>query len=276
MTTLSDDPFNVTMSRAFEYILPVNLFLSAFILFQNSIILVDYFPDRKKLVISLFMLIALLDMILAFGTVLEAIPVIICLKNSLAEIQTNLLFFPIAGTSYIISISTNAILAVTKTISIRNPFARISKTTVYSILIIISSLWIIAVAVGFTQTSSWDPYWPWKNSKQCRYQWYKKGPEYYSASALASQAVNLVLYGSHSIVVVCFVMVVILVVFVCMIIQMIYIRRYLSSERSEETREAFHVNVTVFLVSMLYVICAFFHFSYIIASAISSDPGNLL
>ena len=136
MTTLSYDQCYVTMPQAFEYILPVNLFLSAFILLQNSIILVDYYPDRRKLVISLFMLIAVLDMILAFGTVLEAIPVIICLKNSQAEIQvTNLLYFPIAGTSYIISISTNAILAVTKTISIRNPFARINKTTVYSILI---------------------------------------------------------------------------------------------------------------------------------------------
>ena len=294
MPTLKfDDPFdfNVTISRAFEHILPVNLFLSAFILLQNSIILVDYYPDRRKLVISLFMLIAILDMILAFGTVLEAIPAIICLNSSQAEIHTNLLYFPIAGTSYIISVSTNAVLSVTKTISIRNPFARINKTAVYSILIIISSFWIISIALGFTATSldlyydwfnntRWENYTLWENDTLCADQWFKMGLGN-PASGFAFHWIFPFLAGSAVEVLVLFEAILpfflpSIAVFVCMIIQMIYIRKYLSSERSEESREAYHVNVTVFSVSTLYVICTIFHSPVIIALATSMDPGNLI
>ena len=269
MTTLTYDPFDSIIPDIFKYTLPVNLFLSAFILLQNTIILVDYFPDRKKLVISLFMLIAILDMTVALGTVLEAIPAIICFRNSTAEIQTNLWYFPIAGTGYIVSVLANAVLSVTKTISIRDPFARVNRGAIYLILMGVSGFWITLAAVGFnTVTTMNDPY-VWKNSTLCPAQWKKMN---FMASQFMSYAFPLLFetndWADLTVEIVAFLPPCIAVL-VCMFIQTVYIRRYLSSTSEEfdesrdshrtESREAHHVNVTVFSVSILFVICTFFH-----------------
>ena len=273
MTTLTYDPFDSIILDIFKYTLPVNLFLSAFILLQNTIILVDYFPDRKKLVISLFMLIAILDMTVALGTVLEAIPAIICFRNSTAEIQTNLWYFPIAGTGYIVSVLANAVLSVTKTISIRDPFARVNRGAIYLILMGVSGFWITLAAVGFnTVTTLKNPYiipFLWNTSTLCPAQWRKMN---FSASEFMSFAFPL-LWESNAWVnlaveIVAFLLPCIAAL-VCMFIQTVYIRRYLSSTSEEfdesrdshrtESREAHHVNVTVFSVSILFVICTFFH-----------------
>ena len=106
--TQSDDG-NATISLTYKFMLQGNIFLSLFILLQNSIILVDNFPDRSKFVTSMFMLIAAFDMIQALGSVLKGIPALICLLNSQATVPRwlNVFHFPLAGTSYICSVFFN-------------------------------------------------------------------------------------------------------------------------------------------------------------------------
>ena len=244
-------------------------------------ILVDYYPDRKKLVISLFMLIAVLDMTVAFGTVLEAIPAIICLVNSKAKIRTNLWYFPIAGTSYIVSVFANAVLSVTKTISIRDPFARVNRRAIILTLIGVTGFWVIFAVAGFTTVSTMDiqeypdyynPY-VWTDSTLCSHQWDKiifPAPSFMSFAFISLFKIDTapisLIYGTVETVAFglpC------IAVFVCMFIQIVYIRRYLSStsEELDESpdsnrhglREAHHVNVTVFSISILFVICTFYH-----------------
>ena len=258
MTTPTEYPWDFkTIKQTFKYMLPVNLFLSVFILLQNSIILVDYYPDRKKLVISLFMLIAVLDMTVAFGTVLEAIPAIICFINSEAEIWTNLLYFPIAGLSYIVSVFANAVLSVTKTISIRDPFARVNRRAIILTLIGVTGFWIISAVAAFTTIRNLDDIdtsficYPneWTDSTLCKDQWVKVNFPASSVMSCAFASLFISEYNYYNaedmnnlmnvtVEIVAFLLPCI-AVFVCMVIQIVYIRRYLSStsEESDESLE---------------------------------------
>ena len=104
--------------ETYRYMLPVNLVLSVFILIHNSVILMDYYPDRRKFVTSMFMLIAACDMLTAFGCVLKAVPAALCLLNPEALFPYWLegLHLPVSGISYIFSVFFTVVLSVTKTI----------------------------------------------------------------------------------------------------------------------------------------------------------------
>ena len=267
MTILAEEITNATISHTFKFILPVNLFLAGFILLQNTIILVDYFPDRKKFVTSLFMLIAVLDMLLALGSLLKAIPAVICRLNSQANIPKwlNFLHFPISGTSYILSVFVNVVLSVTKTINIKDPFSRINTTAVHIVLFCGASVWTITAVVGFTDALfNSKPFA--EDDELCPNLWLKmmEGTSTFIAYGFAT--IFSVKFDQHdnpvvlrSIVEIFAFILPCVAVFVCMLLQMIYIRRYLSSGGSNESRDSHHVNVTVFLVSMLFVVCTFLH-----------------
>ena len=255
--TQSDDG-NATISLTYKFMLPGNIFLSLFILLQNSIILVDNFPDRSKFVTSMFILIAAFDMIQAFGSILKGIPALICLLNSQATVPRwlNVFHFPLAGTSYICSVFFNVVLSATKTINIRNPFYRINRTAVHVVLIIGACVWTVTAVVGFIDALLNSSTFV-KDDGMCPDQWLKlmEGTSTFVAYGFAT--IFSISFDHHqnpvllrSIVEIFAFVLPCVVVFVCMVIQMYYIKRSLSTGRAELSAETNHVNMTVFLVSL--------------------------
>ena len=276
---------NATISTTFKYMLPGNLLLSAFILFQNSIIVVDYFPDRRKFVISIFMLIAAFDMVQAIGSIFEAIPALICLFNSQAFVPKwlNIFHFPLAGTTYVCSVFFNVVLSVTKTINIKNPFFRINRTAVNSVMMFGACIWAVTAVVGFADALSNSPAFI-DDRGHCPAQWFKlmEGTSTFIAYGFARIFFIRSIHHDNpvilrSIVEIVAFMLPCVAVFVCMVIQMYYIKKSLSNGRAELSAESNHVNVTVFLVSMLFVICTFFHSPDIVfLLARAAGQGNLV
>lgn len=258
---------NTTISTTFKYMLPENMILSVFILLQNSVILVDYYPDRRKFVTSIFMLIAAFDMIQAFGSVLKAIPAVICLVKTDASVPkwVNMFHFPIAGTSYICCIYFNVVLSAAKTINIRNPFFRVNRRAVNIALLCGGLFWSVAAVVGFVDALYNSAPFTDDNGS-CPVQWLKmmEGTSTFITYGFAT--ILSIKVDRHdnpvalrSIVEIAAFMLPCVVVFVCMFVQMYFIKKSLFADRTEGSDEVNHVNVTVFLVSMLFVVCTFLH-----------------
>ena len=264
-------PTNTT-ELTYQYLLPVNLLLSLLILVHNTVILMDYFPDRRKFFTSLFMLIAGSDMLTAFGCILKAVPAVICLTDANKSVPSwlNFAYFPLSGTGYICSVFFTVVLSVTKAINIKNPFYMIHKTSVYTALVIGSCFWTALAVVGYFSAVS-HQFWPHQGSR-CTAQWYRLADN--TATYLMAYEMSHKSYKVHLTVVgleiVAFAVPVV-IVSVCMVVQMYYIKKTLSSELARLSAESNRVNMTVFLVSMLFVVCTLLHIPDI---AFLAHPGK--
>ena len=255
--TSTEDP-EVPIST-YQYVLPVDLLFSGVILVHNSIILKDYYPERKKLVTSIFMLIAACDMLTAFGSVLRSVPAVIYLLDSNARIPNGLngLYVPFLETSYACSVFFNVVLSVTKTINIANPFYRINKKVVRVILLIGACSWtILQIAYFFFVFSNLLK--DVDREDRCPAQWERLmlfiRPKC-SSRALIDIIYEILTFALPSV-----------IVLVCMVIQMYSIRN-----RVELSAESSHINMTVFLVSMLFVISTLLQTPILLAIAMKGQ-----
>ena len=109
---------------------PVTITLSIIVLIQNNVIFLDYFTDRAKLVPSLFMSIALSDILRAQGElVVTVVSILIYAVHVNIMILYNSLFYymitalPGIDCSKIIYI----VLTITIAVQVVNPFRRINS-----------------------------------------------------------------------------------------------------------------------------------------------------
>jgi hypothetical protein len=242
---MDDDTSYIT--KTYENMLPAIFLFSIFILIHNSVILMDYYPDRRKFVTSMFMIIATCDMLMAFGSIFNAVPAIKCIIYPKVPQASWLdgLYFPVERTSYICSVYFTAVLSVTKTINITDPFRRINKITVYVILLLGTCFWVVIstadFAIGMKSEGPHDPH-----GNNCSVQWEKllNVNSNYNIAWMGVVPWQILAYILPS-----------LIVLVCMVVQMYYIKKALSAETASLTVEVNRVNGTVFLISMLFILC---------------------
>ena len=257
---------------AYHYIAPFNITLACFILIHNSIIFADYYKDRKRIVTAMFMFIAAADIFSAVGEVVRGITALACYGSPYIYIPAWIVVFYLSVGIYgqICSAFCTTVLAVTKTIHIVNPFHRINKTAIAVILILGAVFWL---AVAIADNVVLDRTLAGEHS--CAKQW----TVLFSIKSIGSvfdyllfelgvtdlRAAYLLVLPIIQYFVPC------AIVFFCMVIQMVYIKKSMSGSDNPELNTANHVNITVFLLSMLYFICngslsIFLIYTFIVAS----------
>ena len=157
MSVATEPPNSTSSTRAdhageldlYPHIIPVNLILAIVIILQNILVIYDYFPERKKLVTAMFILIAVSDMFVAIGEIPRAGLALFCIHNEFISMPLWLatVLQDIGPLSWTMSIFFNAVLTVTRTVVIARPFAGINKKIVIGVIISGSVFWfLVAVA----------------------------------------------------------------------------------------------------------------------------------
>ena len=252
--------------HTYEQILPANLFLSLGILVQNSLVIYDYAPQRKKLITALFILIAVADVVLALGEILRAGLAIACISDDNTALPRWLvLTFPAFGQlGWTCSVYFNLVLTLLRVATLSRPFDVVNKTAVVIAIISGPAFWFLVVLsdnvyyfltiVPSLHFHSCDSLWVQDASSTIatRLMMYlvaciflKNGHIDITLASLINNAPILPAY-----VIPC------LITLVCIPIQAYYLKKSLSaSANSQVSRDSDYITVTIILVSSLYVVC---------------------
>ena len=239
----------------YHNIVPFNIALAVFILIQNTIIIADYYKDRTRIIAFMFMSIAAADMVSAAAELARAAVGLSCIHNPDLFIPEWVVvcYLCVGLCGYACSIFYNTVLAITKTINMANPFYRLNTAAIKISLLVGSLLYLVVAIAGiifFVMTEGG------LHIHSCYKQWnflvgywYFGLPvvEYFFKSVvkLNFSAASVVSEWTGVFVTIfpC------LIVLVCMVTQIVFIRKNLSGSSVN------HINITVFLVSMLYFVC---------------------
>jgi hypothetical protein len=136
------DEFLVFKGVFFE-LAPVSIPLCVVVLIQNTVLFVDYYRERAKLVPSFFMGIAMTDILKAQGEMILAV-ISILVYSGVWEIEVlynSLLYYTVTALPGLnCSKVLNLALTLTLTVNIVNPFRRINTVRVKRVVLIICAL----------------------------------------------------------------------------------------------------------------------------------------
>ena len=246
------------LKAPYPYIAPANLILALFVLLQNTIIFLHCYKDRARLATRMFLMIALVDIISALVELLRDGVALPCFYRPKVNIPASVVvwYLSVGLACYNCSISFNVILAVVKTINIVNPFYIIKKKIVDGFMIAATITWFVIGTSDIIFIYSLH-----KTAQSCYSHWillfgYNNLGEGIMAKfnlslIYASESYKITIYSIPMVVeylVPCF------VVFVCMVIQMVNIRRSFINSSNPQQDIANHVNLTLFLVSMTFFV----------------------
>ena len=241
-----------------RYSSPVNLTLAVYIVIQNSMIIYHYYKDWKRLSSCLFILIAAVDIGSACCAMVLGSVALLCVNRSSLNMQIWL--FPALSSFGPLCYSTSAffgmVLTVVKTINIINPFYRIRVRSLMMFLIILSFLGLI-LSVGDT----WTLYTlinPKKKYVQCNI---SGGPPiYFMEVFVGSQIVFTYISPYLNQLIIGLILVFLeyclpcLIVLVCMVLQIVYVKKTLRKSADPRQRSANEVTITILIISLLYFI----------------------
>ena len=247
---------------------PFHIILSIHIIFQNSLVIHHYHKDWKRLSSLLFILIAAADIGNAFSEMGRNILELLCLNNSSIRMQYWFPFISIlfGQFCYVVSSYFYLVLTVIKTINIVNPFYRLNKRYICISLCVVSltyfALYIYDNFFFITGPGPWTLH-----------------PEKCTVNAgffrdlVAISVLGQTLLGSNmsSSERDCYAIALLMIqlcipgfiVLVCMPLQMFYIKKAFSACENPVLNTANHVNITVFMISLLYF-CGVSVFSFCI------------
>lgn len=248
-----------------HFLSPINTALSVYIIFQNSIIIYHYHRDWERISSFLFMLIAAVDIGNACSELGRNTLELLCLENSSIRLQSwgFVVLVLIGELCYVISSYLNLVLTVVKTINIVNPFYRLNSRAIYislcSIIIIYFALFISDIIYVICERLNQNP------MKCTTYRglfheldtldilgevmliYYLNNGQLYSHFSAVLIVIQLCLPG--------------IIVLVCAVLQMFYIKKAFSRSENQVVNTANHANLTVFMISLLYV-CSVSVYSY--------------
>ena len=148
LMTSDDRPSDWVKLSDYRQIGYFNTFLSTAVILQNYLVISGYYPQRKKLIPLLFLLIASADMLIAVGELLRVVLVFSCPHRQ--DIQDSMAAYP-ALVSLVPSISIlgwtcstyyNVVLTVYRTVTIADPFSASGwRKTVLVAIVIGTALW---------------------------------------------------------------------------------------------------------------------------------------
>ena len=143
MTSLAEDPERYV----YEKIIPVNLFFAIVIIFQNSLVIYDYFPERKKLITSLFILIAVADLTIALGEVLRCGLSLACINDDHTPVPKWIIitFSYVGQFGWVCTNYFNLLLTLLRTVTLSRPFDRVNNRAVVFSVAIGAAFWFIVI-----------------------------------------------------------------------------------------------------------------------------------
>lgn len=252
----SSTPLVETM---FVFIAPFNLLLAVFVLFLNITIVREYYRDRKLPPAILFMLIAIMDAISALAELPRSTIALICTRNDSAffPIWFTLSYLTIGFWSYNCSIFSNVVLVVIKSINVAVPFHQLKKVGIVFVVVLVMVFWAIFCIIDVEYYANKQTFLP--TSFGCEEHWIILEDYDFIGNGIALHLFDTSILGQNSRAVALKLMIVFeymlpcFIVLVCMVIQIIFIRKTLGNQSSMDT--ANQVNLTVFMISMLYFIC---------------------
>ena len=126
-----NDTMNQLIKGAIYDISPVNIILAIHVIIHNNIIIVDYYKDRAKLTSTLFMGIAISDILTAQGLLIISVISILVYRGNVDEnvLYNSFLYYMITGLP---GLSTSRflilVMSVTLTVHIVDPYRRLNTT----------------------------------------------------------------------------------------------------------------------------------------------------
>ena len=284
---ISDHDIFLIFKGAFFYLAPLTILLSVIVIIQNIIIFVDYYKDRKKLIPSLFMGIALSDMLRAQGELLLSVLSILVYTGvvEVGVLYKSLVYYmftALPGQNW--SKLCNLVMSISITFTVVNPFnrlnsRRIQKIMAFFCLVIVLLHFSDAItAVVVESRPNFTTYgngsfiylyldfafqvpgivttaalycWPDNSgTSKCQHEEIHSGNH---------QALQIGILGTVAAI---YFLVPPLVMFICMTTQVVYLKRSLQEEEGEEARPLVqipntsrHVTITVTFITLLFFFC---------------------
>ena len=276
-TTTANSPTSTSLfgdghDFGFQYISPLNITIALYIILQNSVIIYDYHKDWRRISCLLFLLVASVDIGSACLEIGRGSISLLCLKDPSMRMHpwTFLVCQKFAVLCYVISTFSVLVLTVVKTINIMRPFYRQNNRLLKIVLFIYPSILLVVCIIDVWDmndllTTGHD------DNPKCGV---VDGPwniitnietigratthlvigfmmRYFALPLRAAYAmynildivVALVQFGLPC-----------LIVLVCMVLQMIYIKKAFGGHENPLLNTANQVNLTVFIISLLYLI----------------------
>ena len=288
---MTDAQVKLIFEGMFRDLSIIQIPLSIIVIVQNSVIIMDYYKDRAKFVPSLFMGIALSDILKAQGQLVLAVMSILAYSKlvDIMILYKSLLYYMVTALPGInCSKLFNMVLTITLTFNIVDPFRVINtarlKKVVLLLCLIITILHVSDSIIGIYALSNniLDHYVGTTvflylilgfdipgivavAAILCHYDddtGHSYCSEYRLRPLIYAGTVSLLYFVALP-----------LTVFICMMIQVKYLRRSLGDTAETAPtlpNTARHVSITVFLVSTLFFLCNVTYFFFMMAWYISN------
>lgn len=250
----------------FQYLTPINLILALYILLQDSLVLLDQYPERQRVSSLLFLLVAATDIITAVSQLVRGCAAALCLANQTLYLPRWALILYISPGlfSYMASTFFYVVLTVVKTARIVDPFNPVNGDLVkYALVLIPAFSFLVSLLDLYCWLQHFDHITPDRDTG-------------YKVCTLGQQRVydNIIFIGGgvatrlldflvipdkrllgaltmallfSEYVVPC------VVVLSCMVLQMVSLKVALG--HGGGSRAVNHANCTVFLISILFLVC---------------------
>ena len=256
----------------FQYISPLNITIALYIILQNSVIIYDYHKDWRRISCLFFLLVASVDIGSACLEIGRGSISLLCLKDPSMRMHpwTFLVCQKFAVLCYVISTFSVLVLTVVKTINIMRPFYRQNNRLLKIVLFIYPSILLVVCIIDVWDLNYYITTGRDDNPK-CGV---VEGPWAIFATiinlgrvttALVLKLMERYFTLSHGAAMrMYYIMSIVeplaqfglpcLIVFVCMVLQMIYIKKAFGGHENPLLNTANQANLTVFLISLLYLI----------------------
>ena len=262
----------------FNLLSPINISLAVYIMIQNSMVIYHYHKDCRKISSLLFIMIAVVDIGQAFVEIGRGSLALLCSRNKTLQLQpwTYLTSLSLGHLFFVISTYLCVVLTVVKTVKIVNPFHVLNNRAIYvnlfifpflCLLLCISDNWCWNDLLNFRKfkcTSDFGlfgSYFTINTVGQGIGFWFEARRNISGETFIFDSAIIDISLLAIQFCLPCF------IVLICLILQMIYIKKTLGATEAPEQDTANHVNITVFLISMLYLISiSLFSFRVLVAN----------
>ena len=255
-------------SRAnFYQIFPANLILSLVILPLNTFVIYHYFGQKGKFVPAMYMLIGTADNLTTISLLLQHLVLWLISQEYLTDrptiAYTVTLFVASTGISSKLSVFSNVVLSVARTIKIKRPFERIKRRAALASIAIYGTFWAVLAIVDVVKLVQNDEMDAFDTFMSYPYLGAELTNLLAESTAMSSgcdidvqdcynetlgrSAVFILLTVAY--------LLPVLVVFLCMIIQLCSVRRPREVERAGGTDTQRHVTITILQITTLFFLC---------------------
>ena len=258
-TTTTDGLYPV---KYFRYLSPINLALAVYIMIQNSMVIYDYSKDWKRLSSCLFILIAAVDIGSAFCELARGSVALLCLHDESMKMETwiYVTYITLGLLCYVTSTFFGMVLTVVKTINIVNPFYRIPGRVLKTCLALFPIIGFVIFVVDTWLMCS-DSIYNLFNPAPCQF-----GPwmaMFYIQLVGQEMLYELSQGISYPVLIFFEFGLPCLIVLICMVLQIVYVKRALGESADPRQANANHVTITIFLISLLYFLSVSVYFAFL-------------